>query len=134
DEATDRVVGFEQLHRVEQLGPELAVHGVEGLGPVERDDADTVLPLDQDVFVCHRLDPPLAVLALWSRSTVSVLKMNGCVGCQLHLRIVIVEADPSVVAVVAAHRAPSKPEMIAPSPMPLHCSIGSRMRPIPMDL
>jgi hypothetical protein len=89
DEATDRVVGFEQFHRVEQLGTELAVHGVEGLGPVERDDADTVLPLDQDVFVCHRLDPPLAVRALWSRRTVSVLKVNGVSGvnstCELSL-------------------------------------------------
>ena len=53
DEAADRFVGFEHLDRTEQLVSKLAIYGVEGVRPVERDDADTVLPLDEDVLKCH---------------------------------------------------------------------------------
>src|SRR5262245_30343221 len=53
DEAADPGVGLEQHHRIEQLVSELAVHVVKGLRPVECDDADTVLPLDEDVLVGH---------------------------------------------------------------------------------
>ena len=134
DQAADRVVGFEHLHRIEQLGPELAVHGIEDVRPVERDDRR------------HRPRAPPGYARMSSTKSSSgrprsLVKENRerveserCVGCQLHLRIVIVEADPSVVAVVAARRPPSRPEMIAPSPRRLHCSEGSRMRPIPMAL
>src|SRR5262249_52788524 len=61
DQAADRVVALEGLHRVEQLGSEPAVHGVEGIRPVEGDDADPLLALYQDMLVCHRhvlLHPP----------------------------------------------------------------------------
>src|SRR5262245_58587971 len=64
DEAADRVVGVEHFYRVEQLAAELAVHGVEDFWPVERDDADAVLPLDHDVLVCRQLDPPLLIPAI----------------------------------------------------------------------
>ena len=63
DDAADRVVGLEPLQRVVQLAAELAVHRVELLGPVQREDADAVFDVGQDRFVVIaspstcRLDP-----------------------------------------------------------------------------
>src|SRR5262249_29903414 len=74
DEAPDRVVGVEHFYRLEQLAAELAVHGVEDVWPVERDDADAVLPLDHDVLVCRQLDPPLVVPATMAVSGTSPIE------------------------------------------------------------
>jgi len=53
DQAADGIVGFEGLHRIEQLSPELAVHGVEDVRPVERDDPNPVFALHQNMLVGH---------------------------------------------------------------------------------
>src|SRR5262245_63620691 len=50
-----------EQHRDEQLGPKLSVHGIEDFRSVQRDDADAVLALHQDMLVCHRHAPPVAV-------------------------------------------------------------------------
>ena len=53
DDAADSVVGVQRLHRVVQFGRQLAVHRVQLVGAVQRDDADAVFHIDQDVFVAH---------------------------------------------------------------------------------
>src|SRR4029077_4706735 len=51
DDAADAVIGVHRLHRIAEFRRELAVHRVELLRPVQRQDADAIFLFHKDVFV-----------------------------------------------------------------------------------
>ena len=53
DDAADCVVMVEFLDCLAQFARQFAVHRVELVGPVQRNDTDTVLTIDQDMLVSH---------------------------------------------------------------------------------
>jgi hypothetical protein len=52
-DAADRIVGLRLLHRMMQFLLQRAVHRVEFLWPIEREDRHAIFHVDKNVFVSH---------------------------------------------------------------------------------
>src|SRR5439155_25048648 len=77
DDAADRIVGVEALHRVVQLADQPPVHRIEFVGPVQGDDADAVFRFDQDVLLIHLLSPIYAEAGRVLRNGVAFSKASA---------------------------------------------------------
>src|SRR6185295_6842755 len=54
DDAADTIIGFKAIERLPHLFDQLRIKRIERIGPIEPDDANAVLALDNDRFVRHR--------------------------------------------------------------------------------
>ena len=77
DDAADPLVSVQLLHRIVQFARQQPVHRIELIGPVQRDDADAVFRLDQDVLVAHLLSPAYAKAGRALRNGVAFSKASA---------------------------------------------------------